>query len=61
MESLEAETERWVSLKGSDGRTKARLNLETGELVIRDRGINHKWPLRRLLERPTAVANKPIE
>ena len=38
-------------LTGSDGKTKARLNLETGELVIRDRGVNHKWPLRVLLER----------
>ena len=48
---MQAQTERWVNLTGSDGKTKARLNLETGELVIRDRGVNHKWPLRVLLER----------
>jgi len=47
---LQAQAERWVSLTGSDGKVKARLNLETGELVIRDRGVNHKWPLRPLLD-----------
>jgi hypothetical protein len=50
MMQLQAQAERWVSLTGSDGKVKARLNLETGELVIRDRGVNHKWPLRTLLE-----------
>ena len=44
---MQAQTERWVNLTGSDGKTKARLNLDTGELVIRERGIYHKWPLRR--------------
>jgi len=51
---LQAQAERWVSLTGSDGKIKARLNLETGELVIRDRGVNHKWPLRCLLDAPHA-------
>jgi translation initiation factor IF-2 len=37
------------AMTGSDGKTKARLNLETGELVIRERGVYHKWPLRSLL------------
>ncbi len=46
---LQAQAERWVNLTGSDGKTKARLNLDTGELVIRDRGAYHKWPLRALL------------
>ena len=46
---MQAQTERWVNLTGSDGKTKARLNLDTGELVIRDRGAYHKWPLRTLL------------
>jgi hypothetical protein len=46
---LQATAERWVNLTGSDGKTKARLNLDTGELVIRDRGTYHKWPLSALL------------
>ena len=49
MEILQATVERWISLKGSDGKTRARLNLDTGELVIRDRGVYHKWLLRALL------------
>jgi hypothetical protein len=51
METLQvvAAVERWISLKGSDGKTRARLNLDTGELVIRDRGVYHKWLLRSLL------------
>lgn len=49
MIQLQAQPERWVNLTGSDGRTKARLNLDTGELVIRDRGVYHKWRLRALL------------
>lgn len=44
-----ATAERWVSLKGSDGKTRARLNLDTGELVIRDRGVYHRWTLSALL------------
>lgn len=52
METLQAvaTTERWISLKGDDGKTRARLNLATGELVIRDRGVYHKWSLRELLK-----------
>ena len=46
---LQAQAERWVNLTGSDGKVKGRLNLDTGELVIRDRGVFHKWPLRALL------------
>jgi hypothetical protein len=49
METLQASAERWVNLTGSDGKVKGRLNLDTGELVIRDRGLFHKWPLRSLL------------
>jgi hypothetical protein len=49
METLQATVERWISLKGNDGKTRARLNLDTGELVIRDRGVYHKWFLRALL------------
>jgi hypothetical protein len=49
VETLQAQPERWVNLTGSDGKTKARLNLDTGELVIRDRGTYHKWPLSALL------------
>lgn len=49
METLQATVERWISLKGSDGKTRARLNLDTGELVIRDRGVYHKWLLHALL------------
>ena len=47
--ALQATTEHWVNLTGSDGKVKARLNLDSGELVIRDRGVFHKWPLRALL------------
>ncbi len=50
METLQATSERWINLKGNDGKTRARLNLDTGELVIRDRGVYHKWPLLTLLE-----------
>lgn len=50
METLQATVERWISLKGNDGKTRARLNLATGELVIRDRGVYHKWLLRALLD-----------
>ena len=51
METLQAvaTAERWISLKGNDGKTRARLNLDTGELVIRDRGVYHKWLLHALL------------
>ena len=49
MDNLQATAERWVNLTGSDGKVKGRLNLDTGELVIRDRGVFHKWPLRGLL------------
>lgn len=49
MMQLQAQPERWVNLTGSDGKVKARLNMDTGELVIRDRGVFHKWPLRSLL------------
>lgn len=52
--TLQAQTERWVNLTGSDGKVKGRLNLDTGELVIRDRGVFHKWPLRALLTRADA-------
>lgn len=52
METLQAvaAAERWISLKGSDGKTRARLNLDTGDLVIRDRGVYHRWSLLTLLE-----------
>lgn len=49
METLRAKTDRWLNLVGNDGRTKARLNLDTGELVIKLRGECNKWPLRDLL------------
>jgi hypothetical protein len=49
METLQATVERWINLKGNDGKTRARLNLDTGELVIRDRGVYHKWLLSALL------------
>lgn len=49
METLQATVERWINLKGNDGKTRARLNLDTGELVIRDRGVYHKWLLLALL------------
>ena len=49
MEALQAQKDRWLNLVGSDGHTKARLNLDTGELVIKLRGECHKWPLRDLL------------
>ena len=52
MMQLQAAPERWINLVGSDGKVKGRLNLDTGELVIRDRGIFHKWPLRTLLGCP---------
>lgn len=58
MMQMQAQAERWVNLTGSDGKTKARLNLDTGELVIRERGVYHKWPLRRLL--PCAVDNPNV-
>jgi hypothetical protein len=48
--SAVATAERWINLKGVDGKTRARLNLDTGELVIRDRGVYHRWSLRTLLE-----------
>lgn len=49
MDTLQAKTDRWLNLVGSDGKTKARLNLDTGELVIKLRGECNKWPLRTLL------------
>ena len=49
MDNLQAKTDRWLNLVGNDGHTKARLNLDTGELVIKLRGECHKWPLRELL------------
>lgn len=49
VDMLQATTERWINLTGSDGKVKGRLNLDTGELVIRERGVFHKWPLRALL------------
>jgi hypothetical protein len=49
MDTLQATVERWVNLTGSDGKVKGRLNLTTGELVIRERGVYHKWALRDLL------------
>lgn len=57
MIQVQAQAERWVNLTGSDGKTKARLNLDTGELVIRDRGVFHKWPLRVLLDGAQQTAN----
>lgn len=64
METLQAQKDRWLNLVGSDGRTKARLNLDTGELVIKLRGECHKWPLRDLLagtvqQQDTQVLNLP--
>lgn len=51
METLQAvAAERWISLKGNDGKTRARLNLDTGDLVIRDRGVYHRWSLLTLIE-----------
>lgn len=41
--------ERWANLAGNDGKTKARLNLDTGELVIKIRGECHKWSLCKVL------------
>lgn len=49
---LQAQAERWINLTGSDGKVKARLNVITGELVIRERGVYHKWGLRFLLQSP---------
>ena len=49
MDNVQAKTDRWLNLIGSDGRTKARINLDTGELVIKLRGECNKWPLRDLL------------
>ena len=54
MANLQAQAERWINLTGSDGKVKGRLNLDTGELVIRERGVYHKWPLASLLGRPQA-------
>ena len=64
METLQAKTDRWLNLVGSDGHTKARLNLDTGELVIKMRGECHKWPLRDLLidrgaQSESQVLNQP--
>ena len=64
METLHAKTDRWLNLVGSDGHTKARLNLDTGELVIKLRGECHKWPLRDLLidrgaQSESQVLNQP--
>jgi hypothetical protein len=50
LDAVQATAEQWLSLRGSGGKTKARLNFVTGELVIRDRGINHERPLRGLLD-----------
>ncbi len=60
MMQVQAQPERWVNLTGSDGKTKARLNLDTGELVIRDRGTYHKWPLRSLLGCPARCESNGI-
>lgn len=57
MMQVQAQPERWVNLTGSDGKVKARLNVTTGELVIRDRGVFHRWALRFLLESETVQQN----
>lgn len=57
---LQAEAERWVNLTGSDGKVKARLNVITGELVIRDRGVFHRWALRFLLRPDMQQAGKVL-
>ena len=53
MMQLQAQPERWVNLTGSDGKTKARLNVATGELVIRERGALHRWNVLPLLHPDT--------
>lgn len=35
----------WVNLYGSDGKVKARLNRDTWELVVKERGVYHSWRL----------------
>ena len=35
----------WVNLYGNDGKIKARLNAETMELVVKERGVYHSWRL----------------
>lgn len=44
------ERDEWCNLVGSDGKVKARLNRRTGELVIKERGEFHKWPILSLLK-----------
>ena len=57
MDTLQATVERWINLTGSDGKVKGRLNLTTGELVIRERGVYHKWALNMLLSPTPACDN----
>jgi hypothetical protein len=60
MMQVQATKDRWVNLVGSDGRTKARLNLDTGELVIKLRGECHKWPVRELLQSADAQKSDTV-
>lgn len=59
-DTLQATAERWVNLTGSDGKVKGRINVNTGELVIRERGVYHKWPLRDLLGERSAQDNEGV-
>ena len=40
----------WVNLYGSDGKVKARLNRETMELVVKERGVYHSWRLAAMVK-----------
>lgn len=60
MDTLQAAAERWVNLTGSDGKVKGRINVNTGELVIRERGVYHKWALWDLLGEHCAQDNEGV-
>lgn len=40
----------WVNLYGSDGKVKARLNRDTMELVVKERGVYHSWRLAAMVK-----------
>ena len=44
------QTGEWVNLYGSDGKVKARLNRDTLELVVKERGVYHSWRLAAMVK-----------
>lgn len=50
----------WTNLVGTDGKVKARLNRLTGELIIRERHVEHRWNVADLCGRVTVETAREI-